>query len=363
MKVSLIINNFNYARFLPECIESALAQTYRNYEVLVVDDGSTDDSASVIQRYAGRLTAVFKQNGGQASAFHEGLKNATGDLVHFLDADDYLKVDCLERVVAVWRPGVVKVQFPLSVVDEKGVSVHTRIPSGRMSDRHALKMMHLFGAYCSPPSSGNVFSRELLDQVLPIPNEAELVFGADAAAIYAAPYFGEIVSINENLGFYRRHGAAGSAATLAEFDRAGALQRLAKEHQWDNARDRCMKLLLARAGKQTPPIRFREPSRAKRELCYLRLNEGPGDRFSRRLRAAWSGARGALHWDGYNPLQRMLAAGWFIGLGFLPYRLAEDFIKVAVNMKSRPGWMSRFLSGPPKVSAVAKPPGNPVTRS
>jgi GT2 family glycosyltransferase len=66
--VSIVINNFNYARYLPHAIDSALAQTHRPTQVIVVDDGSTDDSRPVIDRYAGRIRPVLKTNGGQASA-------------------------------------------------------------------------------------------------------------------------------------------------------------------------------------------------------------------------------------------------------------------------------------------------------
>jgi glycosyltransferase involved in cell wall biosynthesis len=65
--VSIIINNYNYARFLPPAIESALAQDLAGVEVIVVDDGSTDDSREVIERFGSDVTAVLKDNGGQAS--------------------------------------------------------------------------------------------------------------------------------------------------------------------------------------------------------------------------------------------------------------------------------------------------------
>src|SRR5215217_1250210 len=88
--VSVVVNNYNYGRFLGEAIDSALAQTYPRTEVVVVDDGSTDDSCSVIAGYDGRVVPVLKENGGQASAFNAGFAASRGDIVIFLDADDYL---------------------------------------------------------------------------------------------------------------------------------------------------------------------------------------------------------------------------------------------------------------------------------
>src|ERR1700739_1761966 len=121
MKVSIVVVNHNYARFLQQAIDSALAQTYRNIEVVVVDDGSTDDSAEVIRSYGNRIIPIFKENAGQCSCYFRGLAVSSGDLVLYLDADDFLYPRCLYEVVANWRQGDVKAHFYLDVVDEKAV--------------------------------------------------------------------------------------------------------------------------------------------------------------------------------------------------------------------------------------------------
>ena len=76
--VTIVVNNYNYARFLAEAIDSALAQTYAALEVVVVDDGSTDESREIIAQYGGRVIPVLKDNGGQASAFNAGFAAARG---------------------------------------------------------------------------------------------------------------------------------------------------------------------------------------------------------------------------------------------------------------------------------------------
>src|SRR6476646_282737 len=86
--VSILINNYNYERFLKDAIDSALNQTYSKIEVIVVDDGSTDNSRSVIESYQDKVTAIFKENGGQASAFNTGFEASQGEIICFLDADD-----------------------------------------------------------------------------------------------------------------------------------------------------------------------------------------------------------------------------------------------------------------------------------
>lgn len=102
--VSIIVTNYNYGKYLPEAIESALSQTYQNKEILVVDDGSTDNSVEIIRKYPVKL--ITKSNGGTASARNAGIKHASGQILAFLDADD---VYYPEKVMA----SVVKIaEFP-----------------------------------------------------------------------------------------------------------------------------------------------------------------------------------------------------------------------------------------------------------
>ncbi len=77
LRASIIVNNYNYGRFLQESIDSALSQTYSNVEVIVVDDGSADNSRVIIECYGDRIIPVLKKNGGQASAFNTGLAEST----------------------------------------------------------------------------------------------------------------------------------------------------------------------------------------------------------------------------------------------------------------------------------------------
>src|SRR5260370_814242 len=128
MKASILIVNYNYARFLKQAIESALAQTYHDTEVIVIDDGSTDDSAEVIRSYGNLIVPVFKNNGGQSSCYTHGLAVSSGDLVLYLDADDYLHSRCLSEVIENWKEGCVKAHFYLDVVDERGARMDAVVP-------------------------------------------------------------------------------------------------------------------------------------------------------------------------------------------------------------------------------------------
>jgi len=94
--VSIIVTNYNYARYLKECIDSCLAQDYQKCEVLVVDDCSTDDSKEIINSYKDRVKPIFReQNGGQLASFFSGLREAKGEFVVFVDSDDFLDSDCI----------------------------------------------------------------------------------------------------------------------------------------------------------------------------------------------------------------------------------------------------------------------------
>src|ERR1700756_917891 len=97
--VSILINNYNYARFLPDAIESALGQSYPSVEVIVVDDGSTDNSRDVMANFGKRIKSIFQPNGGQASSFNTGFAACRGEFICFLDADDLFKPEKAQSLV------------------------------------------------------------------------------------------------------------------------------------------------------------------------------------------------------------------------------------------------------------------------
>lgn len=109
-QISIIIPVYNVEKYLPECIESVLHQTYKNLQIILVDDGSTDSSGSICERYSeedDRIFVLHKKNGGLSDARNAGLSRATGEYIYYLDSDDFLEpntirilLDCMHRTQA-----------------------------------------------------------------------------------------------------------------------------------------------------------------------------------------------------------------------------------------------------------------------
>ena len=206
--VSIVVNNYNYARFLGEAIDSALSQTYSPLEVIVVDDGSSDESRDVIARYGDRIIAVLKDNGGQASAFNAGFAAARGDVVIFLDADDALLPTAARGAVEGFAPGVSKVYWPLWEMDSDGVAMGTIIPNEPLPEGDFRDRVLLLGpiACREAPTSGNAWSRAFLERALPMP-ENEFMINSDCYLSTLAPIYGEVRTLPDPHSRYRIHGA------------------------------------------------------------------------------------------------------------------------------------------------------------
>lgn len=97
--VSVIISLYNKERYVSRAIESVFAQTYKNYEIIVVDDGSTDASRAVLEPYMDRITYIWQENAGPGSARNRGVRESSGQYLAFLDADDYWLEGFLEHTV------------------------------------------------------------------------------------------------------------------------------------------------------------------------------------------------------------------------------------------------------------------------
>lgn len=207
--LSIVIDNYNYGRFLAEAIDSALAQDVDGVEVIVVDDGSTDHSRDVIARYGRRIHAVLKPNGGQASALNAGFAVSRGAYVLFLDADDRLTADAASGSLALMQDGVSQIHCPLPLIDEAGRLTGQSMPRRPLQDGDVAQMFVEWGPYAVPvvSCSGNIWSRAFLSRVMPIP-EAPYRLCADGYLLALAGLFGRIET-RPPFAHYRIHRSNG----------------------------------------------------------------------------------------------------------------------------------------------------------
>ncbi len=208
--VSIIINNYNYEQYLRAAIDSALSQVDQPVEVIVVDDGSTDKSREMIRSYSDRVTPIFKNNGGQASALNAGYACSRGEVIIFLDSDDVLLPETARRVTDVFlaKPNVSKVMYRMETIDAAGRQTGVVKPArhlplrsgdlGRQSVTFPFDMTWM-------PTSGNAFARRVLRQIFPIP-EASFPILADFYLSHLTPLFGPVVFLDEIGADYRIHG-------------------------------------------------------------------------------------------------------------------------------------------------------------
>ena len=100
--VSIIVPVYNVEKYLPKCVGSLINQTYKNVEIILVDDGSTDQSGNICDTYLekdNRIVVLHKKNGGLSDARNFGIEHAKGDYYSFVDSDDYLKEKTIENLV------------------------------------------------------------------------------------------------------------------------------------------------------------------------------------------------------------------------------------------------------------------------
>lgn len=123
-RVSVIVPVYQVEQYLPRCLDSILAQTFTDFELILVNDGTKDDSPRIMQEYAqrdGRIRQIHKENGGLSSARNAGLDIARGEYIAFVDSDDYVSPDLLtDAVEAADRDGAELVLFNYQIVNENG---------------------------------------------------------------------------------------------------------------------------------------------------------------------------------------------------------------------------------------------------
>lgn len=322
LTVSIIINNYNYDRFLVEAIDSALNQTYPHTEVIVVDDGSTDKSREIIAGYGDRIVPILQPNGKQAAAFNSGFASSKSDIIIFLDSDDYLFPDAVERIVSVWSTELAKVHYRLEVVDTVGKSLSYSLPQSTspLPGGAVWKDILDRGTYATTPTSGNALNRHAVEKLFPIPDAYKLT--ADDYLSYQVPFYGAVAAIDEPLGAYRIHDSnqwALSTVTAARF------QRFVR-HDLQN-----FELITQTAkkfGYEYPSdLEQRSIGRLWSRIISLRLDpQGHPIAEDRALNLIINGIRSLWKYSHFSWQKRLIYSAWFLWVGLLPLPLATPAI-------------------------------------
>jgi glycosyltransferase involved in cell wall biosynthesis len=210
--VSILVSNYNYGRFIGDTIKSALDQTYSNLELIICDDGSTDDSVQVIEEYVrrdSRLHLIRKENGGQASGFNAAFAASRGEIIALLDSDDLFLSRKVERIVADFQAhpdcglGLQRIIRMSADLRRQGVwPMSDSLPYGW----HGTRLLRDGGIMpYAPPTSGLSLRRDVAERLFPLPLERPLVSCPDQLIVRLAPFLTNVTRDLEALSAYRLH--------------------------------------------------------------------------------------------------------------------------------------------------------------
>lgn len=218
-KVTVAIGTYNMANYLAEAIDSALAQDHDDIEVVVVDDGSTDETRGVVRRYGRKVRYVYQENGGVASAYNRALALAKGDYVHFLDADDVLTPSTIDRLAGLLdeSPSAGMAYGDALVVDAAGKVYGTRVAPDSFTGRRLIPSAEAFKELlrgCHITNSAVMIRKSVLDRIPPFRPKAVPGEDWDLWLRVAAEY--DVLHLPISACYYRVHNASITSAYTVE---------------------------------------------------------------------------------------------------------------------------------------------------
>jgi glycosyltransferase involved in cell wall biosynthesis len=216
--VSVIITTYNYGCFIDEAIRSVLNQDFpkEQIEIIVVDDGSTDDTKERIKKYEGKIKYIYQENKGQAGAFNTGFAVAKGEIICLLDADDWWLPKKIKVVVEKFSQNkeIGMVQHFMQEVDIAGNPIKNDFePRKEYYDLNDF----LYGNVSFTGTSGLSFRKKYLEKILPVPEE--LFYCADEYLYSNIIFYSKVYSINKILGYKKIHGKNWYAGTISNINR------------------------------------------------------------------------------------------------------------------------------------------------
>ena len=208
--VSVLIDTYNHERFIEEALVSVLEQDFPapDREIIVVDDGSTDRTPEIARKFEPRLRLLRKTNGGQASAFNAGIPECKGEIVSFLDGDDWWAANKLSKVVDALEQndGVGLVGHGVTEVFPDGRQHTELLRDGavqrfRITSKQGAEIFRLRKSFLG--TSRMTYRRDIFQQIGKVPET--LTFEADEYLFSLAGLFADVMILKESLTFYRQH--------------------------------------------------------------------------------------------------------------------------------------------------------------
>ena len=316
--VALVVLSYNYGRYVAQAIESALEQTQPYDQIIVIDDGSTDDSRAVLERYRGRVELIYKSNGGQLSAALRALDAIRCEYVHYLDSDDFVVPNARELIAEqlVHRPA--KLQFRLRCVSANG-SLDSVVPAypEHYDNASQLRDAQLLGMSICPPTSGNVFRVEDLRALPRAPlDQRDYIDGTPSMAML---YRGAVRTVPTVIANYRIHGANNGLAhapTIAVFEQE--LSRLRR--RWKELAEIFPGIVVPKLGSTVMELEAQNLTAALAGQRHL----GIALAYAARLMQSGTPVR-----------HKLILAPWMLGLALAPRGLKASMIRARRSAMNR----------------------------
>jgi hypothetical protein len=206
--VTVLIDTYNHELFIEEAINSVLNQNFpaSEMEILVVDDGSTDGTSEIVRRFVPHVRLIRKTNGGQASAFNAGIAEAQGEIVTFLDGDDWWAPGKLTAVAHAFaaEAGVGLIGHGITSVyldGRQATEVPREVSRFRLTSTEDAKLFRMQRGFLG--TSRMAYRREILRRIGPVPES--LKFEADEYLFTLAGLFADVMILRGAFTFYRLH--------------------------------------------------------------------------------------------------------------------------------------------------------------
>lgn len=210
--ISVIIPVYNAEQYLQQCVESVCSQTYKDLEIILVDDGSTDRSGEICDEFAGRdrrIIVIHQQNGGPASAKQTGVKAAQGEFVGWVDGDDWVEPDYFYQMYSAQKESGAEI-VTAGLFNDIGTSSHVifdNIPFGTYDSKTLLPRLLYSGKFfeygLQPTLVTKLFRREILNKTQ-TKIDCGICIGDDAAVVYPSVLEAERITVTNICRYHYR---------------------------------------------------------------------------------------------------------------------------------------------------------------